>query len=275
MRVILVPVADRPECANALKTAFDLGKRLGASVSGCHMRPHRHSEVSMTTAFADADWRRKSDKNAQAAAKALYEQAAEAAGYELAPGPRQKPGALWAERVGSPSILMGIVGPVSDLIVVSRPKTKGGVADMFMHAALLESSRPVLIVPPTGRRKLGRRVAIGWNQSPGAASAVAAAMPILTAADQVTIISAGAEDRPGPKSTQLAAYLKHWGVKAERVQTRGDDVEAELIGAFREANADLLIAGAYSRMRWREKIFGGTTEFLLRKAKIPVLILHE
>lgn len=275
MRVILVPVADRPECASALKTAFDLGKRLGASVSGCHMRPHRYSEVSMTTAFADADWRRKSDENAPAAAKAVYEQAAEAAGFELARGPRQKPGALWAEKVGSPSILMGIVGPVNDLIVVSRPDAKGTVADMFMNAALLESSRPVLIVPPNGRRNLGRHVAIGWNQSPEAASAVAAAMPILTRAEQVTIISCGAEDRPGPKSTQLVGYLKHWGVKAERVRTHGDHVESELIGAFREAKADVLVAGAYSRMRWREKIFGGTTEFLLRKARIPVLILHE
>ncbi len=274
MRVILVPVADRPECAAALRTAFDLGRRLGASVSGCHMRPHRYSEVSMMTAFADADWRRKSDDKAPAAAKALYEQAAEAAGYELVRGPRRKPAALWAERVGSPSILMGIVGPVNDMIVVSRPTAKGSVADMFMHAALLESSRPVLVVPPSGRRRLGRHVAIGWNQSPEAASAVAAAMPMLTAADDVTIISCGAEDRPGPKSTQLAGYLRHWGVKARRVQTDGADVERELIGAFRDAKADLLVAGAYSRMRWREKIFGGTTEFLLRKAKIPVLILH-
>lgn len=59
MRVILVPVADRPECASALKVSFELGKRLGASVSGCHMRlhrysevPRRYSEVPMTNAFA-------------------------------------------------------------------------------------------------------------------------------------------------------------------------------------------------------------------------------
>lgn len=52
MRVILVPVADRPEYASALKVSFELGKRLGASVSGCHMRPHRYSEVPMTNAFA-------------------------------------------------------------------------------------------------------------------------------------------------------------------------------------------------------------------------------
>ena len=52
MRVLLVPVADRPECARALNTAFDLGARLEASVSGCHIRPHRNSDVSLGSEFA-------------------------------------------------------------------------------------------------------------------------------------------------------------------------------------------------------------------------------
>ena len=32
MRVIFVPVADRPECGLALHTAFDLGHTLGANI---------------------------------------------------------------------------------------------------------------------------------------------------------------------------------------------------------------------------------------------------
>jgi nucleotide-binding universal stress UspA family protein len=51
-------------------------------------------------------------------------------------------------------------------------------------------------------------------------------------------------------------------------------VEAELVAAAKEAGADLLIGGAYSRSRWREKIFGGTTEYLVRTAKLPILLLH-
>ncbi len=275
MRVILVPVADRPECARALNTAFALGKRFGASVSGCHMRPHRYSEVSLSTAFADAAWRRKSTKGAPKAAKALYERAAEQHGFDMIRRARTEPGAMWAEKVGSPDILMGIVGPLSDLIVVSRPAKSGSVADMFMNAALLNSTRPVLILPQSGRRNLGRRIAIGWNQSAEASRSVAAALPMLQAADEVTLITCGAEDRAGPKATQVAAYLKHWGINAERVQTRGRKVEQELLAAFKDCRADLLVSGAYSRSRWREKVFGGTTEFLLRKASVPVLALHS
>ena len=271
MRVILVPVADRPECAKALQTAFELGKRLGASVSGCHIRPHRESVTSMS----NAAWRRKNTKKAPEAARKLYEDMAAQNGYELTKRARLEPGALWAERVGAPDKLMGIVGPVADLVVVSRPEQDGGVAEMFLNAALIESGRPVLILPPAGRRNLGKRVCIGWNQSTEAANAVTAALPLLKNAEQVTIVSCGAEDRIGPKSTQIANYLTHWGIKSKREQTPGKDIEKELMAAFKASGSDLLIAGAYSRSRWREKVFGGTSEYLLRKAKVPVFMLHS
>ena len=47
MRVIMVPIADRPECATALASALQLAKKLGANVVGCHVRPHRNSTVSL------------------------------------------------------------------------------------------------------------------------------------------------------------------------------------------------------------------------------------
>lgn len=271
MRVILVPVADRPECAKALQTAFELGKRLGASVNGCHIRPHRNSATSLS----DAAWRRKNtSKNAPEAAKKLYEQMAEQHGYEMIKRPRAKPGALYCERVGSPAKVLSIMGPVSDLTVVTRPADRGSVAELFLNSALDETQRPVLVLPPAGRRNIGSKVVIAWNQSREAARAVKTAMPILQQADEVTIISCGAEDRVGPKSSQIAGYLTHWGIKSTRVNTRGKDIEKELVAAFKEAGADLMIAGAYSRNRWREKVFGGTSDYLLRKAKIPVFMVH-
>lgn len=275
MRVIFVPVADRPECARALQVAFELGQRIDASVYGCHMRPHRSSEVSMSSAFADTSWRRKATKKAPAAAAALYREMAEQHGYELVKRPRAASAAVWKESVGSPDRLMAINGPLADLIVVSRPGNAGGVADMFMKAALLETGRPVLILPQSGRRKIGRHVCIGWNQSAGVARTVSSSIALLAEAETVTIVACGPEDRVGPKSTQLTNYLKHYGIRAERVVTRGRDIEAELLGACKDAGADLLLTGAYSKSRWREKVFGGTTEFLIRKAKLPVLMQHH
>lgn len=274
MRVILVPVADRPECARALNTAFELGKKLNASVSGCHIRPHKESDLTLSSEFADAAWRKKSTPEAPVAAESLYKKIAEEHGYEMISHARAERGAMWAERVGSPDKVMGIVGPIVDLIVVSRPKRPNGVARVFVDTALMRGSCPVLLLPQTGRRKLGERICIAWDQGPRVARTVKASIPMLRHADEITIVTCGPEDRPGPKASQLKAYLKHWGIKSQHVRTRGRHIESELMDACEEAKADLIVSGAYSRQRWYEKVLGGTTEFLIHDARLPVLMQH-
>ena len=274
MRVILVPVADRPECARALNTAFELGKKLNASVSGCHIRPHKGSDLTLSSEFAAAAWRKKSTARAPAAAEKLYTKIAEQHGYEMIRRARATPGAMWAERVGSPDKIMGIVGPIADLIVVSRPRRPDGVAKMFVNTALMRGSCPVLLLPQTGRQELGERICIAWDQGPRVARTVKAAIPLLQQAAEVTIVTCGPEDRPGPKATQLRDYLKHWDIKAKHVKTRGRHVEPELMDACQDATADLIVSGAYSRQRWYEKVLGGTTEFLIHEARLPVLMQH-
>lgn len=284
MRVIFVPVADRPECTKALRTAFDLGQQLGANVYGCHIRAHRHSDVALPSdlgSLADYDaawetaWKGKKTQKSSAAAKALFRKVAERHDYELIKRPRTAPGAVWQEKVGSPDKVLAIMGPVSDLIVVSRPSAKGGnLARMFMLAALLTSSRPVLVLPQSGIATIGKRISIAWNQSAEAARAVAAAMPLLRLADKVNIITCGPERGVGPKYSQLATYLRFWGVKSERLSARGTDAAKALVKACKDTQSDLLVMGAYSRSRLRQRVFGGVTEFMLHRANIPVLMLH-
>ena len=284
MRVIFIPVADRPECAQALQVAFDLGQQLGAVLSGCHIRPHVDSEVSLPSALNfvedyDCSWERvwkgKKKHKSAAPARLLFAKIAESQGYEIIKNPRSTPGAVWQEKVGSPDKLLSILGPVSDLIVVSRPQAKGGeIARLFMQAALLNSARPVLVLPQSGNPVIGKRISIAWNQSTEAARAITAAMPLLRLAEQVSIITCGSERGVGPKSTQLATYLRFWGVKAERIRAHGSDNASAIIKAYKETRSDLLVMGAYSRSRLRQRVFGGVTDFMLNKANIPVLMLH-
>jgi len=286
MRVIFVPVADRPECAVALSTAFTLGKSVGASVLGCHIRPHSSSQVKLSSRInllgftnEDAEWQAASKplnaKRTGPAAEALFARLAESYGYDLLRRPRTKPGAVWIEKVGSPYKVIGIQGPVSDLLVVSRPSTKGGtLARLFLSASLLTSSRPVLVLPQMQKSPVGERICIAWNQSVEAAKAVAAAMPLLVKANHVCIVSCGAETLAGPKSRQLVNYLKYWGIKAERIATRGKDESKEIVAAYKSTDSDLLVMGAYSRNRVSRLVFGGVTEHMLKRASIPVLMLH-
>jgi len=284
MRVILVPVADRPECARALKAAFRVAGSFAADVIGCHIRAHRDSAVRMPIlrAPSEVDWAaahegRDLDKDSRDA-RSLFERVAGEAGHRVAGRPRADgtPVAIWYERVGSPDRIMPIVGPMADLLVVSRPAEKGGrLARLFMMEAVLESCRPVLLVPQRATRQPGRNIVIAWNQSPEASRAVAACMAMLEAADAVTIVAAGDERAVGPKSSHLVRYLRHHGVQADEVKTRGRKPAAELERVYREAGADLLLMGAYSRHRLREQIFGGVTEHMLHKSSLSVLLYHS
>ena len=286
MRVIFVPVADRPECVAALSTAFALGHLVGASVIGCHIRPHSHSPVALPPSrhFSwltneEAEWQAASkprdSENASTAARALFAQLAESYDYDLLRRPRTRPGALWMEKVGSPSKVIGILGPVADLLVVSRPSTKGGsLARLFLSASLLRSSRPVLVLPQRRKRSVGNRICIAWNQSVEAARVVAAAIPLLVHAERVSIVTCGAETRPGPKAGQLTTYLKYWGIQSERVSTQGKDEPKDILAAYKSTGSDLLVMGAYSCNRVSQLVFGGVTEYMLKRASIPVLMLH-
>ena len=288
MKVILVPVADRPECATALRTAFKLGRQLEANVTGCHIRAHSDSDIELPAEIGndailyDAAWAKawaaKAKHNSSAAAEKLFGKFAARHNYRVIKKPRSKPGAVWMEKIGAPDKVLAIMGPVSDLIVVSRPAATGGrLGRIFMQAALLKSSRPVLILPQKKTPTVGKRIAIAWNQSAEAAQAVAAAMPLLQRAEQVSIITCSPEREIGPTSIQLATYLRFWGINAERVtsRVRGLDDSKALLKGYKNTESDLLVMGAYSRDRLRQRIFGGVTQFMLQKADIPVFMLHS
>ncbi|MFK8016649.1 MAG: universal stress protein [Gammaproteobacteria bacterium] len=286
MRVFLVPVANRPECATALKTAFDLARRMDASVEGYHMRPNQGAKVALPDDLSaqfggDALWhalaRGKSGRKWVSGARGLFEEVAEHYDFDLAAKPSMKSHALWAEKVGSPEKLLAIHGPVSDLIVVSRPSTRRSkLAGLFLQSAVLGTSRPVLIVPPRQAKPIGAHIAIGWNRSAEAAASVAAALPLLQKAERVTILRGGPSVGAGPSSAHLAQYLKFYGINAKRVKAsqKLDDTEA-IMTAYNDVGADLLVIGAYSRSRLRQRLLGGVTEFMLHKAKIPVLLKHH
>ncbi len=286
MRLIIVPVANRPECRVALDATFRLATLLHANVAGYHIRPEsREQSMALGSLLPDDDvhaaFALADDKVAsrQLAAHALYRRAAAKHGFAVS-GERAARGARshasWHELAGTPARVFAVVGPVADLTVLSRPAAEGrSLARTFLLSAVLHSAKPVLLLPQAARPTLGTCVAIAWNQSADAACAVSAAMPLLTHAKRVVVVSAGSENRLGPKVSDLARYLRHWDVRVERVRTRGENAEVEIERAARAVGADLLVMGAYSRNRFRQLVFGGVTEHMLFKTELPVLMLHR
>lgn len=284
MKVILVPVADRPECVLALRTAFELAKQHDGNVVGCHVRPHRPEGRSSLAGLLPEDdvyhWLERSESaeiNSEAA-KALFDRMTAQHGFVPVKRPRlgRSSLALWYEMVGTPAKILAIVGGATDVAIVSRPRAgSSGPARAFLLATLLYSGRPVLVLPQKRVPTLGQRVLIAWNQSHEAAAAVTAALPILQRAADVAFVTAGPESQPGPKASSMCDYLAHWGVKAERIVTKGKDVEREILQTFAERGSDLLVMGACHRNRLRELVFGGVTRRMLFESHVPVLMHHR
>ena len=162
-------------------------------------------------------------------ARQLIDELSEQAGFSLVRRIRRgtENGVVWSEQVGDPQHLMRVNGPFADLIVVSRPSTKRSYkARQFMEAALLDASRPVLILPPRGARTVGRRIVIAWDRTHNAMHAVVAALPLLQNADDVSILTSGTGKEDGPKVSRVVAYLEAWGISTTTHQTRGAKAHA-------------------------------------------------
>jgi nucleotide-binding universal stress UspA family protein len=287
MKVILIPVANRPECRVALTQAFALAAELSANVAGCHLRPHREDHTttrkpSFLLRIGGGQTGPETSPRQSALrareAEVLFSKSAKQHGFDVVKRARlgMTRGAIWSEMVGSLDKLFPIIGPVADMSIVSRPKSGArGLGSDFVLSALLQSGKPVLVLPQSRVKSLGKRVLIAWNQSTEAARAVTAALPILARADAVHICSCGPETRNGPKSSFLAQYLRFWGIKTTRSTTGGRNAEQELAAAYEETGCDLIVMGAYSRSRMREVVFGGVTQHLLFETNVPVLALHS
>ncbi|MBT8143386.1 MAG: universal stress protein [Gammaproteobacteria bacterium] len=282
MRVILVPVAGRPESAVALDCAFRLAAEHGGDVVACHVRPHRTMPAPdpagpLLHADEAALMTPRQAESARKAAHKLFDERAAAHEFPTRkrPSSRRNGLAIWEEFVGSPGRALAIVGPISDMLILTRPTNRHSHKSRdFLLAAVLHSGRPVLVLPPKKRSVPGKRIAICWDQSIETALAVHGAMPMLQKAEAVTIVSRGDEDGVGPKSKHLARYLTHWGIKAEIDHSERSASAKEIEKACDKIDADLLIMGAYTHGKLRERLFGGLTEHMLFKSKLSVLMLE-
>jgi nucleotide-binding universal stress UspA family protein len=167
---------------------------------------------------------------------------------------------------------------LSDLSVVGGARDGDGGWREVRDAALFQSGRPVLVVPDEGvKESTFDRVVIAWKESIEAARAVAAAQPFLLRASEVHLITVGENAEVTASLEDVEQYLQlHYAeIKSDVIPyARGEGVADALLDKSHELGGALLVTGAYSHWRWREQLFGGVTEAILSRARVPVLMAH-
>ncbi|NNE40707.1 MAG: universal stress protein [Marinicaulis sp.] len=145
----------------------------------------------------------------------------------------------------------------------------------LVEELLFSSGRPLFLSPKEGVERFPNRIVIAWNGSVEAAAAIAAALPFMKYADMVKILSVHDISKRNTSTTDLAASLRLHGVETSETEIeleKGQDHIDVMVHEVVEANADLVVMGAYSHNRWREAVFGGFTRHMLKTTAAPMLM---
>lgn len=286
LRTILIPVRGDGKGEGVLDHALAVARRFNAHISVVHCRP-RPEDMLPGGVFVPSSFRRQIATFATTMAddeegrvKALFQDYCSRHDLmvvdDISAAPKDRPSASWSETTGKQAAVVAVRGRLADLVAVAQPDPKLDLGRNTLEAALLETGRLVLLCPPAAVASIGRHVAIGWDGQAEAARAVATAMPILGAADQISVLAAETGGRVELGPEDLRAYLARHDAPAEvrTFRSRATEVAEGLLAAAKEAGADVLLIGAYGHSRRRELLMGGVTQHVIDHTDLPVLMSH-
>jgi nucleotide-binding universal stress UspA family protein len=164
-----------------------------------------------------------------------------------------------------------------DLAIVPQNKPDDKTPPNFAEAALFHSGRPVLVVPYIQKNELSlSRVLVGWDGSRSAARAMSDALPLLTRARNVNVVTIGHGERPERLQKDLGEHLANHNVTAQFDILAGEDIDAgnAILSHAADIQANMLVLGGYGHSRLREWVLGGVTRTVLQTMTIPTLLSH-
>ena len=284
-RTILIPADGTPGSQRCLKIGFEWAQRLECHVKVLHVIPDPKDTVpllgeGMSVAMIEdmMDIALKEGSARSAAARLTYDNIVTELGANITDSPVSKGlSTHWFETVGREDDTISAHGRLADLIVAARPSAESDVStNLNLNAAIFDTGRPVLVVPPIECSGTANRVVVSWNGSAQSARAVAFALPILKSAESVTALTVDSGNILGQRAPELETYLRWHGVDAKTQTISGSPsaVGAKLMEALISENADLLVMGAYTHSRMRRLILGGVTRYVLEESSVKVLMAH-
>ena len=278
MKTILIPVEPHNRVQSVLELALLLGRKFESYLEGFALRPAMGNLVTMDPVSSlTVVSLRDNDAEIVKQAQGLFELFMRDKGVPRRTRPATRSLMRGAATSPTATISWAITAASSTSSCSAGRAAARRVPRMnTFESALFESGRPVLLAPPTPPRSIGETILVAWNCSTEQARATALAMPLLRKAKRVVVCTVEGATVPGPSGDQIARYLRRNDVVTEAVtvaagQRRPGEVLLSQAEAF---GCDLMIKGAYTQSRLRQMIFGGTTQHVITKAALPVLLAN-
>ncbi len=272
---ILVHIDHSKACEHRVKAAIDLTTQYDARLSALFVVPdyfvpsYVEAQISTDIIAQISDQALERARETQAKVKAQVE----AAGLKVD---------CYIEEGN----LVGIISDYSrytDLLLLGQSQTgdPDNISEGLADHLVLEGGAPCLVIPYIGSRQtLGKRILLAWNGSRESARALRDALPVLGAADQVSVLmikpKSHDEAHTATEEKVILSYLADHGIEAkidlciDKHLDPGDTILAQTS----DNDIDLIVMGAYGHSRLREIVLGGATRHLLREMTVPVFISH-
>ncbi|NVP58646.1 universal stress protein [Mycoplana rhizolycopersici] len=170
----------------------------------------------------------------------------------------------------------------ADLTLVGR----GAASDerlcrKIVDGALFQAIAPMLVNPTERAFDMSpETILVAWDSRMEAARAVQQALPLLRHARDVRVVlvdpvatqKSSGED-PG---ADIAANLaRHGAAVTVDVMASGGKAVADVLKQHAtDVGAGLVVMGAYSHSRLRERVFGGVTRSMLETTNVPLFLSH-
>jgi nucleotide-binding universal stress UspA family protein len=182
----------------------------------------------------------------------------------------------WRAADDSGPTAIGIIGRAYDLIVMPQPGALPKMPESVFETALFDSGRPVLVVPPRFSGMVGKKILFAWNGSTESARAISLAMPVMSRAESIDVLSVDGAMVPGPSSAEIADSLRSHGlnVTSQHVKPGTRSAGQTIVDTAIAGGCDLIVKGAYTQSRLRQMIFGGMTRHLIMQSPLPVLFSY-
>ncbi|WP_414474641.1 universal stress protein [Microvirga sp. M2] len=165
-----------------------------------------------------------------------------------------------------------------DLSILDAEPIALAVDRGLIEAMLMDSGRPLIVVPQGWETFKGDKIVVAWDGSAKAVRALNDALPFLRAATQVELVSVTGEKDlahtvPG---AEIAPHLTRHGVPVNvlALPVVNGDVAQTLRNHAHLTRTDMIVMGAYVHSRLREMVLGGTTQSLLRNPPVPLLLSY-
>lgn len=269
---ILVAFNGSESSENALLVAARMQKKYGAHITGLLAHEGKRDKL------ASRPWVPDNVRNIIEAAVQTDENRLEERFRQfLSDAPADK--VHWITLAATPDSTVAQYASMYDLTIVGRHMpSDAGETSLHPERIALKAGRPVLVVPPGDLPEafMQNRTVLAWDGARAATRAMNDAMLILETKPRVDVISVGKDIRPPLDGIDVVTALSRHGIQAVRVRKEkpSRSIGDTILAYCEKVEAGLLVMGAFEHSMFRQELFGGTTMYVLAKAKIPILISH-